>query len=256
MSSVNDPVADAPETNKQPERPRAVIPEKTIEGFITLQTGQDNSNRGAGGKRMSHYMHGMILPGWGKGRDRRTGQEIAVPRNRMLLPDKQSYPWFEELLAQPTIPAELEDLEIRVHVRHLLGENIAFVRPSARTIEQVQMESKTRLFQRQQATISNVGVHDTRSLNLVFYTRAFKNHSDGTIARILPNQMKALVVMRNGFFYELSGAERLKQHIGRAGTNGMLLDRDIESVIQHRQLYDLDLINAMLEDPTGFQPLI
>ena len=239
--------------DEQEPKSRTFVPEEKIEGWVTIESGQ-KGEKPAPGQRMTHYMHGMVLPGMGKGYNRRTNQEQPVPRNRFLLPDKMSYDWFKRLMETKRLPEELEGISIRMHVKSFLDENIAFVRPSAHSLDQAKIEWKTRLLKQSSEAVDSVVVRDDKSLCHVFYTRAFKNGEAGTLARILPNEFKALVVMRNGFFYELTGAERLRQHVGRAGTNGMILDRDIEIALRHRQLFDLDKIKEMMNDPTGFQP--
>lgn len=253
MSITTETVAETSQTEAQEVKFRTFVPEEKIEGWVTIESGQKSNNPG-GRQRMTHYMHGLVLPGLGKGRDRRTGAERIVPRNRFLLPDKMSYDWFKQLMETKRLPEELEGISIRMHVKSLLDENIAFVRPSAHSLDQAKLEWKTRVLKVRGASAGNIVVHDDHSLCYTFYTRAFQDGVAGTIVRILPKQFKALVVMRNGFFYELTGAERLQKHVGLAGTNGMILDRDIKIALRHRQLFDLDQIKAMMADPAGFQP--
>jgi len=251
MSDQQQPVLETP-ADQEEHKSAVVQVEEKIEGWVTIENVRRGNSEDK--RRLSHHMHGLVLPSIGGGRDRRTGGEKPVPRNRVLLPDKHGHQWFKELLATPQIPEELENIWIRVNVKALLNDNIAFVRPSASNLNQAVVEWKTRMLKLRGNSVSSLKVEDDHTLCHLFYTRGFKHGEVGTIARIFPKTFTALVVMRNGYYYELSGADRLRQHVGRAGTNGMILDRDIEVVMRHRQLFDLDKINAMLADPDGYTP--
>lgn len=259
MSTANESVVEVPEVEGQePVKQRVFQPEIPIEGWVTIETGRREEQRGGKRNRQTHYMHGLCLPGIGVGRDRRTGNPIKVARNRFLLPDNMSYDWFKEMMAMPVLPPELEGISVRMSVKTFLDENIAFVRPLAYSQQRAVMEWKTRKLRITAEAVESMSVKDDKSLCHVFYTRGFARTAGeaGTIARILPNEFKALVVMNNGYFYELAGAERLQRHIGRAGTNGMILDRDIEIALTHRQIYDPAIVERMMNDPDGYTPLV
>lgn len=252
MSDQQQSALEAPVSESQQIKSVVVQVEEKIEGWVTIENvrREDSDDK----RHLSHHMHGLVLPSIGGGRDRRTGGEKPVPRNRVLLPDKHGHQWFKDLLATPKIPEDLEGIWIRIKVKALLNDNIAFVRPSASTLNLAIVEWKARMLKLRGNSVPPLKVEDDHTLCHLFYTRGFKHGEVGTIARIFPKTFTALVVMRNGYYYELSGADRLRQHVGRAGTNGMILDRDIEVVMRHRQLFDLDKINAMLADPNGYVP--
>lgn len=243
------------ETEDKKPREGARHPEKPIEGFVFFQPGP-SLHQGGGSKKetrgVSRYIHGLVVPGIGKGRKRNSQEEIPVPRNRMLIPDRDCYGWFKELLEAKVLPAQFEGVGIRCNVKTLLNDNVAFIRPTPRSAEQALMEWNTRELELRQHVTDVLHVEDDKSLCSVFYSRAVKTRSNIILSRILPRSMTALAVMKNDFFYQLSGAERLKKHIGRAGTNGMILDRDIDAVFRFNQIYDMDQVQSMINDPDGF----
>lgn len=254
MSATNTPEAE--QNADAPVKQRIVQPTETIEGWVTIESGR-REEKGGSRNRQTHYMHGLCLPGMGTGLDRRAGKQVPVARNRFLLPDKMSYDWFKQLMEMPRLPEELEGITVRMVVKSLLDDNIAFVRPAVFSLERAKVEWKTRQLKISNDSMVSMSVHDDRSLCHAFYIRGFQRTGQGgTIARILPHEFKALVVMNNGYFYELSGAERLQRHIGRAGTNGMILDRDIEIALNHRQIFDLAIVERMMKDPKGYTPMI
>lgn len=241
------------------DKPRAVAkkPEKPIEGFVYIQGGQSLHEKQKGDKSQSkagvaRYIHGLVVPGMGVGTKRGTKEKMDVPRNRMLLPDRDCAQWFKDLLAEPVLPQEFENVGIRCSVKALLNNNVAFILPQPRSREQALMEWSTHELDLRNNVIGQMNVHDQRSLCSVFYSRAVKMHDGIILARILPETMTALAVRKNGYFYELSGAERLVRHIGRAGTNGMILDRDIDTVFRFNQIFDMVKVETMFSDPTGF----
>jgi hypothetical protein len=242
------------DTDAKKPRSGAVHPEKPIEGFVFIQPGESlhNSKDKGANRGVSRYLHGLVVPGIGQGRKRNSQETVLVPRNRMLIPDRDCYQWFKNLLDQKVLPAEFEGVGIRCNVKTLLNDNVAFIRPTPRSAEQALMEWRTRELELREHVTDVLQVTDNKSLATVFYSRAVRSRSNIILSRILPNRMTALAVMKNGFFYELSGAERLKKHIGRAGTNGMILDRDIEAVFRFNQIYDMNVVQAMLNDPEGF----
>lgn len=243
------------EVKPEAERPTIVRPEHPITGFVFIQdVDQSKQRQGKVQKRRTErFLHGLVVPGvTARAED---DKRPVIARNRMLLMDKHSYPWFQELMAAKPLPEELEGVGLRMQVRGMLRENVAFVLPMARSLDQAVMEWKTHQLKHRDTHMQTLNVIDEETLSRVFYARCAELYEqDGMfVSRIYPNTMTALSLDRYGFFYKLSGAERMKRHIGKDGTNGMILDRDIRTVFRWEQIEDVNVVNEMLADKSAIK---
>lgn len=248
MSTVAQTGQEQTSREVQEPKNRVIVPKTKIEGWVTVADGRTSDDKD---RRFAHQMHGMVLPGIGNGLHRRTGERVPTPRNRFLLPDKMSHQWFKDLMDTEKLPEDKRGITLRMHVTILLNDNIAFVKPSAYTLNQAMVEWRARQLKERSSIVDRLVVDDDKSLCYVYYTRGLKN---GQIAKIFPNDFSAIALMRNGYFYKLTGAERLRHHIGDAGTNGVVLGRDIETTMRYSQIYDYAELQSMMDDPNGFVP--